>query len=676
VIRVGIDTGGTHTDLIAWDISKNAILCACKVPTTPDDLLKGIINGLEHINKNYGIRMTDVVEIVYGTTYGTNMVAQKVKIKAALLTTEGFRDVLEIGRAYRKDNIYDVRYKAPESIVPRKLRIGIQERMNFLGQVILPLDEESVRKAAKYFKDVGVETIAISFLHSYMNPIHERMARSIINDEYPEVSISLSSDICPVFREYERTSTTVLNAFLKPGVAHHLKGLRDSLSNLGFTGSLYVMQSNGGITGFDFALSKPIALLNSGPAAGVIAGAAFSREEGFDNVITFDMGGTSADVSLVSKEPQHTSESEVLGFPINIPTVDVLSIGAGGGSLAWVDKGGVLKVGPNSAGSFPGPACYGRGGKLPTVTDANLVLGRINPEGFLNNQLNLRIELAEKAIIKEICNPLNNDLYQAAEGIIRVTNSNMIRALKLISVSRGNDPREFALVALGGAAGLHIAEIALELGIKTAIIPSSPGTGSALGLLLADMQHNYVRTFVKLLNQVKPEDLSSLFQALKDQAETDARKENVPISDLRFSYSCELRYFGQGYEINVGVDEGYIDLELLNKNFHKAHEKKFGHCFPKSSVELVNVCVSMYVNSLKPSSLASSQDSDNLNSRDWEIVYKGKKIDCHLIQKKNLQMGQCLQGPCIIEEHGSTVFLPSETHLEVGRNFSLIIQSS
>lgn len=678
-MRLGIDVGGTHTDFVLLDSRNDVIIASLKVPTTPADLFEGVSDGLHTLVRKCGISIRDISEIVYGTTFGTNIIAEEKPVRVVLLTTEGFRDILEIGRAYREGNIYDMYYQSPQPLVPRWLRLGIRERMDFQGGVIVPIDRDDLRKAGEFIRDVNAESVAVCFLHSYANPEHEYIARNVLREILPvEVPISLSSEICKEFREYERTSTTVLNAILAPGFSKHLQGMQQRLQTLGFGGRLYMMQSNGGVTGFDLALSKPVSLLRSGPAAGVLAGMAFAQGEGFERVITLDMGGTSCDVSIVPGMVERVTNWKVMGYPVLVPGVDVLSIGAGGGSIAWLDAGGVLKVGPQSAGAFPGPACYGLGGDSPTVTDANVVLGRINPESFLQGERRLEVELAIQSIEK-VARKLCMDNVRAAESIIQVANSNMVRALKAVSVARGHDPREFALVSFGGAAGLHIVDLAHELDISTVIVPPSPGTTSALGLLFADIRHDFVRTYVQSMNVLKDEELQRLFAELEQHALAYFAVEQDRLCHIQLHRSCDLRYFRQGYEINVpcpsDTPNGLLRSTLIDE-FHVAHERLYGHRITDCPIELVNVRLSVIggPGKLNIKSRAINCSVNHLSERrPWKFVYDGDWVAAKLTDRASISIGDKLDGPCLIQDFGSTVLVPPGVSVRVGRTGSLII---
>jgi len=457
--------------------------------------LKGINKGINKIVNECSISHQEIKELVYGTTIVVNMIAQKESEATALITTKGFKDVLEIGRAYRNENIYDINLEKPEPLVKRNLRFEVSERMNFLGQELEPVNEQEVVNIVNKLKEKNIRAIAVCLMHSYANPKHELQIKEIIKREWPEVYISVSAEIIPQFREYERTSTTVINAYMMPNMASHIVDFKNEMQKNKISANCFMMQGNAGIMTFDAALKKPVSVSESGPIAGLIAANYMSQLIGEKNIITFDMGGTSADVALIQNNiMKFTTENNVEGYPISIPTADLSFIGAGGGSIAWCDAGGALKVGPKSAGAEPGPVCYGKGGEKPTVTDANLMTGRIRPEIFEEN-LDNAMEKTKDAIKKYIADPLGIDTLEAAEGIIDVVNSNMIRAIKFVSVQKGYDPREFSLVAFGGAGGLHAGKLAEDLEIPKVIIPYSPGTFCALGLVLSDIKCDCVHRY-------------------------------------------------------------------------------------------------------------------------------------------------------------------------------------
>ncbi|MEJ2725245.1 MAG: hydantoinase/oxoprolinase family protein, partial [Deltaproteobacteria bacterium] len=493
-MRIGIDVGGTFTDVVLVD-EKVGAFHYTKTPTTHHDLAEGVLKGLKEILELTEISMGEVDYLIHGTTIGTNAIVEGKGARVGLITTAGFEDVLEIRRVARPEEAaFDFGADNPPPLVPRYLRKGVVERLNSKGEVVIPLDEASVRQVVAYFKERPVEAIVISLLFSFLNPSHEKRVARVSREMLPHIPVSLSSEICPEFREYERTCTTVMNGYLGPVIGRYMDNLTARLKENYGGVTLHIMQSNGGTMTAKVAKDNASQLINSGPAGGAIAAAFVSRLTGNDMAVGADMGGTTFDISIIDKNlPKTTTWGGVTNYPIKLPMVDMKTIGAGGGSIAWVDEEGVLNVGPHSAGSDPGPACYGWGGTLPTVSDANLVLGRLNPSYFLGGKLPLFSEKAREAVEKHIARKMVISVEEAASGIIRIVNANMAKGISGNSVERGYDLREFTLITMGGAAALHAAGIAKELNMARVIVPPMSGNFSAVGLVVADVQHDYVR---------------------------------------------------------------------------------------------------------------------------------------------------------------------------------------
>lgn len=663
MFRIGIDTGGTNTDVVLTNVETGKIYYT-KTPSTPKELLKGIKTGINKITDKHGVKPQEIEELIYGTTIVVNMIAQKINEATALITTKGFRDVLEIGRAYRSENIYDINMDKPEPLIKRNLRFEVSERINFLGQELEPLDENEVIEIINILKEKKIRAVAVCLMHSYANHTHEIKIKEIINREWPEAYVSISAEINPQFREYERTSTTVINAFMMPSMASHLVDFKNEMDNSQIDAKYYMMQGNAGIMTFDTALTKPVSVADSGPIAGIIAANYISKLVGEKNIITFDMGGTSTDVALIQDNiMKFTTDSHIEGYPISIPTVDLNFIGAGGGSIAWVDGGGALKVGPLSAGAEPGPVCYGKGGEKPTVTDANLVTGRIRPEIFEEN-LDNAMEKTKNAIEKYIAEPLGFDTIKAAEGIIDVVNSNMIRAIKFVSVQKGYDPREFTLVAFGGAGGLHAGKLAEELEIPKVIVPYSPGTFSAVGLVLSDIKCDNVHSKLMTKEQISPEILNDIYMKLDKQGNDGLEKQNVSEENRLLVRTCDMRYFGQAFEISVPLACKILtedDIDHMIESFHRLHEQAYGHCMKEDPIEFVNYRVSAIGATIKPDIKKSSQ----VNKIEKELgiaIFDGREYDVPIINRDSLSVGETIEGPAIIAEMGATVVLyPNHT---------------
>ncbi len=673
---LGIDTGGTHTDLILVD-REGGRVWTTKVPTTPADPLNGILRGIDRVLVQSKSDLSQLDELIYGTTLVTNMLVQRQKVKAGLIVTRGFRDVLEIGRAYRTGNIYDIQFERQPPLVPRHLRMEVKERVDFRGEVLQALDEENCRAVVRALRARGVTSIAVCFLHSYINPDHERRVGAIIEEEYPDACVSLSSDINPVFREYERMSTTVVNAYVTPRMVEHLDDFERRVKQRGLQSRLYTMQANGGRATFRAARERPVHVTNSGPIAGAIAGAYVARLAGYPNAITLDMGGTSCDVSLIERgRPSHATESKVEGYPVQIPTIDLTIVGAGGGSIAWLDRGQSLRVGPQSAGADPGPVCYRLGGTQPTVTDANLVTGRLNAEYFLGGDIRLDGEAAETAIRDCIAGPLGMTTLEAARGILEVANATMIRAIKLVSVERGYDPHDFALIPFGGAGPLHAARLAEELEIPVIVIPRYPGNTSALGLVLADVQHDYVATRIQCLDAVDPQGAEAIFRALEAQAQAQLTREGIPRERWRLARSCDLRYFGQAYELNIGV-EGVIhtaeDLKQIGASFHATHRRTYGHAMEGDPIDVANYRVRAIGLSPEQAWREPPPGEQDACKGHRDIYFEGGYQRCTIYERRRLSPGQQVDGPAVIEQAGSTTLLSAGDRARVDRYGSLII---
>jgi N-methylhydantoinase A len=673
---LGIDTGGTHTDLVLIDRGSGQVWTA-KVPTTPADPLQGILRGIDRVLDSSGADIGHLDELIYGTTIVTNMLVQHQVVRTGLITTQGFRDVLEIGRAYRAGNIYDIHIQRPAPLVPRHLRMEVAERVNFRGEVLKPLDEEDCRAVVRALKARGVEAIAICLLHSYINPSHEQQIKAIIAHEYPEAYVSLSCEINPVFREYERTSTTVVNACVTPRMVEHLDGFESQVCKRGLQSRLYTMQANGGRATFRAARERPVNVTNSGPIAGAIAGAYIARLVGYANAITLDMGGTSCDVALIEDgEPKFAAESTVEGYPVQISTIDLNIVGAGGGSIAWIDSGGSLRVGPQSAGADPGPVCYRLGGTEPTVTDANLVTGRLSPDYFLGGEMRLDAGAAQCAIDGRIAQRLGLSPLEAACGILEVANATMIRAIKLVSVERGYDPHDFALIAFGGAGPLHATRLAEELEIPVVIVPRFPGNTSALGLVLADVRHDYVATRLQCLDEVDPDTAEETFQELETQAQAQLDRENIPLDRQHLARSCDIRYFGQSYELNVPVD-GHLssveDLQRIGLAFHAVHRRTYGHAMEGDPVDVVNYRVSAIGFSPRLDWLENSHHETNPLKGQREVFFGNRHLLCSVYERRRLRPGCQINGPAIVEQVGSTTLLSPDQSARVDVYGNLII---
>lgn len=649
--RIAIDTGGTFTDLVLMD-EEDGQVTLHKVCSTPENPARAIRQGILEICRTAGLSPAEVGSIIHGTTVATNAVLERKGARTALLTTRGFRDVLHIMRQDRP-KLYDLAARRPLPLVSRRLRLEVDERILFDGSVARLLNEEQVLSFVPFLLAEGVQSLAIGFLHSYINPRHERRAQELLEGSLPGIEFTLSSDILPEIKEYERFGTAVMNAYVKPILKNYLRRIVDDLRASGLQSTFYVMKSNGGVTTAPAAAETSVQTLLSGPAGGVLTGLALASRMGKSNLITVDMGGTSFDVSLIAGgSAGFAREVEMGGHAVKIPMLDIHTIGAGGGSIAWMDAGGALRVGPQSAGAEPGPAAYGRGGLEPTVTDANLVLGRLNPQYFLGGNMPLDTDAARKAIEQRVARPLGLETLQAAEGIIRVINASMVKGIRHVSVQRGHDPREFTLVAFGGAGPLHAVELAEDLNIPEIIIPPAPGLGSAFGLLEADMRQDYVQTF---LGELRPEAFTRMRETFR-QMERQGMDFLGP-GEARFLPSLDLRYLGQGYELEIPFADSF---ETIAAAFHQAHQQQYGFQRPEISIEIVNLRLAAVRGVKKYSAieLPAGPPSPSAALKGSRRVYlAGQYLECAIYDRARLQPGHRWSGPAIIEQPDTTTLL-------------------
>ncbi len=666
-MRIGIDVGGTFTDVVLVDKATGKFYCT-KTPTTHHDLAEGVLKGLDEILDIAKVSIDDIDYLIHGTTIGTNAIVEGKGARVGLITTAGFEDMLEIRRVARpKEAAFDFGADNPPPLVPRYLRKGVTERINSKGKIVVPLDERSVRDVVDYFKKQQIEAIVISLLFSFLNPVHELQIADICRSKLSDVPVSLSSEICPEFREYERTCTTVMNGYLGPVIKTYLDNLTHRLGQRYGDVTLHIMQSNGGTMPAGVAKGHPSHLINSGPAGGAIAAAFISRLTGNEMAVGADMGGTTFDISIIDKGlPKTTTWGGVTNYPVKLPMVDLKTIGAGGGSIAWVDDGGVLNVGPQSAGSNPGPACYGWGGALPTVTDANLILGRLNPDYFLGGKLPLYPDLATQAVKDHVAREMRISVEEAAAGIIRIVNANMAKGISGRSVERGYDLRSFVLVTMGGAAALHAADIARELNMAKVIVPPMSGDFSAVGLVVADIRHDYVRTYAKREPEIDPDELLCVFKEMENAGVQQLIKEKVSEKDMSIAWSADLRYEGQSWELNTPITPARTlnkeDLQRIASDFNQLHRQVYSYSEPNEVVEFVNLrvrvtgknpTVSLPRERLSAPKRALPQARIRevfLGNRGWQ------RVPVYL--REEMPAGSRLEGPCIVEETISTTLIP------------------
>ncbi len=715
--RLGVDIGGTFTDIVL--LASDGRCVTRKVLSTPDDYARGIIQGLGELlsvpaSKDAAspYTATGCEEVVHGTTVATNAIVEKKGAKTGLLTTRGFRDVLEL-RRLRVPSLYDLRFRPPAPMVERRLRLEVNERMGADGESLVPLDEQSILDAIDRFRAEDVQSVAVTLLHSYCNPNHETRVGEVIRREMPDAFVSLSTEVLPEIREYERTSTTVINAYVGPLVRLYLESLAQKLNSLGIRAPLRIMRSSGGKMSVRAAMARPATMVESGPAAGTIAAAWAGEVLGVEDLIAFDMGGTTAKATLVEGgKVTLTTEYEVGagislssrlikggGHALKLPVLDIAEVGAGGGSLVWIDKGGSLKVGPHSAGASPGPACYGLGGKQATVTDANLVLGYLNPSQLAGGALKLypdraRASLEEVATVLDagpngegtrertqgraptgesdpredtpgMQNATSEAIAAAAHGVHTLANASMIRAIKAVSTYRGRDPRDFALLAFGGSGPLHAVNIARELGISRILIPPMPGLFSAVGLLQAPTEENVVQTFVRNSTEVDPDELSRRYQLLEERARAALMADGYDAAEIQLQQFADLRYVGQAYELTVPAQdkrEGELHtpastfaIKQLTERFEVEHERVYGHRAQNEPIELVNLRVVATVEDERGRHL--SPEKRAIGSSERRAYFGDGWLETPVIGRESLGSTP-IAGPLIVEDYDSTTVIP------------------
>jgi len=675
-IRVGVDIGGTFTDLVTIS---DGTLDVTKTSSTPEAPEVGVTDGLEQTREKTGVQFEDVDFFAHGTTVATNAVLEEDWADTALVTTGGFRDVLEIGRQARPD-IYDFQTEKPATVVPRNHRYEIPERLDERGDVSTPLDEAAARDVAAQLVDADISSVAISLLFSYENDEHERRIQEILEAEGVDASFSLSSEVLPEIREYERTLTTALNAALKPVMDRYLGNLESEIADLGIRPDLEIMQSNGGIITADIARTRPVNTLLSGPAAGVQGASYVAGLAGIENLITMDMGGTSCDVSLVEGgDPMVATDVEVGDYPVNVPMIDIHTVGAGGGSIAWIDDGDALRVGPRSAGADPGPICYGRGGTSPTITDAQLLLGRLNPDAFLSDELSVDVDRVEEIFERELADPLGKSVEAAAQGVLDVANASMERALRVVSVERGYDPRDFGLVAFGGAGPLHATTLAAELDIPRVLIPRTAGVLSALGLLISDILYDYSTSRVRNWEGVEPSDLQATFDEFVANGREQLANENLDESQMQFERSVDLRYAGQSFELSVPIPDGPLDSQTkatIRDRFHTKHRQRYGHAYDDEPIELVTLRTRARGVVETPDLRQDTNTGDVADAivEERPVHFDGEVRDTRVYRREQLPPAGSFTGPAIVEGAESTVVVRPEQSVEVDEYGSLIVE--
>jgi N-methylhydantoinase A len=682
--EIGIDVGGTFTDFV---VRRDSEVYSGKTFTTPSDEATGILDALALMAEHYGgdvrqlLAATDT--FVLGTTVVTNTMLEYSGAKVGMITTKGFRDVIDLRSGYKEDH-FDIRLPAPYPIVPRQFRKGVAERIDSQGVVVIPLDEEGVRQAARELKALGVEAVAICFLFSFRNDAHERRAREIVAEELPNAHVSISSEVLPQVREFARFSTTVLNAYLSPKLGNYLGRLRSRLADGGYKGQLFIMLSNGGVMDVGYCSARGVELIQSGPSGGVTAAVSVGESSGVTDLIAVDMGGTSYDVCLIKDGvPDIGVDSWVSRYRVATPMIDIHSIGTGGGSIAWIDEGGALNVGPKSAGSNPGPACYGRGGNKPTVTDANLVLGYLSRDTIGGAKITLDVDAARTAIQKHVAEPLGMSVEQAASGIFRISNGAMTNAIRYVSVARGRDPRDFALMAFGGAGPIHMGVQARELGIKTILVPKNAGVFCALGCLISNFKISRVRSYIARSGKILLDEINGIFE----QLETDPERllANAPgVSEIMTQRAVDMRYVGQTHEVTVPIRSrtkrvSDLNLKKTLEDFHELHAQLYSFKRPDQPVEILNVRSD--ITGIRNTIKYRSQPFAN---EDPAPALKGERpahfeglgfVDTKVYAGPKVQPGNLISGPAIIEEPATTIVIHPNQEAMLDHYQTYVIES-
>jgi N-methylhydantoinase A len=678
-LRLGIDIGGTFTDLCALDEERGELI-NLKVSTTPRDLTAGVMEALQAFFVD-GRSPDDVTFLFHATTIATNVLLEQKGANTWLVITEGYTGVYETPELGEiRPGSYDyLSYPKPRLLVPQRRTIQVSERVGSRGEVVHPLDDAETRRRLAVLKDSEAESVAVCLLFSFVNPAHELRLRELIREVAPSAHVYLSCETLPQIREYPRLATTAVNAYVAPTVIRYIERLERALAERGIKRRLYIMQSTGGTLTSGALRKIPVQMIESGPAAGILGAAYIGRLTDHPRVISFDMGGTTAKAGLIEDgEPRVVSRFQAGEWLLGVPSLDLVEIGSGGGSIAWIDKSGMLKVGPRSAGADPGPACYKRGGEAPTVTDADLVLGWLDADYFLGGKIGLSVSAAEKAIQNQVASPLGLSLVEAADGIIKIVNSQMVEALQLVTVSRGEDPRQYIMVAFGGAGPVHAAKLAEELKIPQVLIPAVPGVASAMGLLVSDLKRDYVQTRLGDLDEVQVTEVQHCFAAMEAAALQEMKEEQISVADVRFERKLDLRYSIQKYELAVPVAEGKlreIDKTTWRRLFDERHEQHYGSRATDQRVEIVNYHLTARVVLPKPKITELRLQGENP-----EGALKGRRrayfdgwVDCPLYDRERLGCGNRLIGPAIVEQPDSTIVIHPGQLVEVDRFGNVII---
>lgn len=667
----GVDVGGTFTDVIYTDTEKR-VTAIHKVPTTLEDPSTGVVQGILELCERQSINKAEIDHVFHGTTIATNAILEYDGAKTGMITTKGYRDIIHIGRHQRPQN-YSIMQEIPwqdRPLVQRRHRLTVSERMGPVkDQVISPLEENEVRGAVATLKEQGVDSIIVNFLFSYINPQHEQRVKEIIEEEYPEAFITISSDVSPQFREFERFTTSSINGFIGPKVKGYIQNLETRLKDSGVPAELHIMCSNGGVATPKTVSEKPVNTLLSGPAAGILGGAWAGELTHREKLITFDVGGTSADIGIITGNGYSESSARdtwIAGYPVMVPMIDIHTIGAGGGSIAHIDEGGAFKVGPRSAGSRPGPACYGHGGTKPTVSDANVVLGRIDEHNFLGGEMKIYSNAAYK-VIDELSESLDLTRERTAEGILQIMNNNMANAIREKTIQKGEDPREFSLVAFGGAGPLHAVEVAQILNIPEVIVPLYPGINSATGLLTTDLKYDVIKTEFMLSTNLDFLGLNEDFIALEKQIIQQLKEDGIEEGQIQILRSADCRYAGQGYELRVDLQGGILNEDSIAESlntFHESHKAEYGHNFIDSPIEFVNIRVTGlgYMPKIEKQAVHHAHQLEDALLKTGETIFNIngnlEKVETKFYQREKLPVETEFSGPCIVLQKDTTTVIP------------------
>jgi N-methylhydantoinase A len=684
--KVGVDVGGTFTDFLMVD--EEGKVKIYKSPSTPADPSIGLLNGLEDLAREHGLKLKEFAKeidiIVHGTTVTTNAILTRNGAKTGLLTTKGFRDILQMRRG-EKEEMYNLKYKSPEPLVNRYLTRTTEERMDYKGDIIAPLKKEEVIEALKLFKREGIEAVAVCYMHSYMNPKHEDETAELLKEMIPDAYVTLSSKLLPKITLYDRISTTVMNSYVGPIIRKYLNSLTAKLADIGFHSVLLIMQSNGGVMSPEVAVRSAASTLLSGPAGGPVAGIFYAGIHGHKDSITVDMGGTSFDcTTIINQMPTVITTGQISHLRIALPMLGMNTIGAGGGSIAWIDAGGFLQVGPRSAGAEPGPVCYDSGGVLPTVTDADLVLGYLDKDYFLGGKMKLNRDKAQKVIEEKIAKLLGLDVFEGAAGIFQVVNVNMADGIREITTKRGVDPREFPLIVAGGAGPVHAGQIANELEIKEIIVPKHSSIFCAAGMLMSNLRHDFVRTYQIYFTDINPKRFITLYDSMVKEAESTLVLEGIPKKDIKLIYTIDVRYTYQWYEVNIEITEKEYrecQLESIAKKFHTRFEELYGYSLKEQPLELMNLRVIGIGETVKPNFRPldfAGEDSSGCWKRKRKVYLrekeeKGNFREIDVFDGDSMGFGNKVTGPAIIEQATTSILVLPQYNLMCDRYGSYVV---